>query len=296
MEEQACRLFPFVLRRKEGIQVNPNDLSDLWKQKKMTKSVFTKVLFQFQLMSLGAIGCYLSHYELWKECATMNEPFVIFEDDVVFHPNLIENVNGLLQSNLEFDMIHLGQIRRHSTTPTLSKIIRLKRPFDGMFGYILHPRFAKKMLPILVPIQNHIDIFLARKCKYETDLIYCFTENMVTTDGRWKRDSDILLQNDHHLSLPIFHDFDEMIQSKKTGRFVHPRWTNYSYLFHQMMDKFIYILHRKSEVVLASIPFFPETTMWEQIEKCFYVDIEDCLHKSLKDKEILNRSFNRSLS
>lgn len=32
----------------------------------------------------GVIGCFYSHYELWKLCAKLNEPIMIFEDDVKF--------------------------------------------------------------------------------------------------------------------------------------------------------------------------------------------------------------------
>lgn len=32
----------------------------------------------------GVIGCFYSHYELWKQCVKLNEPIMIFEDDVKF--------------------------------------------------------------------------------------------------------------------------------------------------------------------------------------------------------------------
>ena len=33
----------------------------------------------------GVIGCFYSHYELWKKCIALNEPIMIFEDDVKFY-------------------------------------------------------------------------------------------------------------------------------------------------------------------------------------------------------------------
>lgn len=33
----------------------------------------------------GVIGCFYSHYGLWKKCAELNEPIMIFEDDVKFY-------------------------------------------------------------------------------------------------------------------------------------------------------------------------------------------------------------------
>lgn len=32
----------------------------------------------------GVIGCFLSHFELWKRCAELNEPILILEHDAVF--------------------------------------------------------------------------------------------------------------------------------------------------------------------------------------------------------------------
>jgi len=33
----------------------------------------------------GVIGCFYSHYNLWKRCVELNEPIMIFEDDVKFY-------------------------------------------------------------------------------------------------------------------------------------------------------------------------------------------------------------------
>ncbi len=33
----------------------------------------------------GVVGCFYSHYALWKKCVELNEPIMIFEDDVKFY-------------------------------------------------------------------------------------------------------------------------------------------------------------------------------------------------------------------
>ena len=42
--------------------------------------VFTKVSYKE-----STIGCFLSHWSLWKKCINRNEPFVILEHDVNFY-------------------------------------------------------------------------------------------------------------------------------------------------------------------------------------------------------------------
>ena len=37
--------------------------------------------------SPGVKGCFMSHYNLWKQCADINQPIMIFEDDVIFYRN-----------------------------------------------------------------------------------------------------------------------------------------------------------------------------------------------------------------
>jgi hypothetical protein len=35
-------------------------------------------------MRLGVMACFHSHYRLWQHCVAINEPILIFEDDVIF--------------------------------------------------------------------------------------------------------------------------------------------------------------------------------------------------------------------
>lgn len=42
-----------------------------------------------KMMRAGVIGCFYSHYRLWKKCVELNESIFIFEDDVIFERNYI---------------------------------------------------------------------------------------------------------------------------------------------------------------------------------------------------------------
>lgn len=37
----------------------------------------------------GVVGCFYSHYRLWQKCIELNEPILIFEDDVLFEREFI---------------------------------------------------------------------------------------------------------------------------------------------------------------------------------------------------------------
>ncbi|UOS27797.1 glycosyltransferase family 25 protein [Helicobacter pylori] len=53
-------------------------------------------------LTLPELGCYLSHYLLWKECVKTNQPVVILEDDVALEPNFMQALEDCLKSPFDF--------------------------------------------------------------------------------------------------------------------------------------------------------------------------------------------------
>ncbi|GHQ45411.1 hypothetical protein VN1224_11350 [Helicobacter pylori] len=53
-------------------------------------------------LTLPELGCYLSHYLLWKECVKTNQPVVILEDDVVLESNFMQALEDCLKSPFDF--------------------------------------------------------------------------------------------------------------------------------------------------------------------------------------------------
>ncbi|GAA7132468.1 hypothetical protein Kyoto67A_07760 [Helicobacter pylori] len=53
-------------------------------------------------LTLPELGCYLSHYFLWKECVKANQPVVILEDDVALESNFMQALEDCLKSPFDF--------------------------------------------------------------------------------------------------------------------------------------------------------------------------------------------------
>ncbi|GAA8881685.1 hypothetical protein HpEKA9_06170 [Helicobacter pylori] len=53
-------------------------------------------------LTLSELGCYLSHYLLWKECVKLNQPVVILEDDVALESNFMQALEDCLKSPFDF--------------------------------------------------------------------------------------------------------------------------------------------------------------------------------------------------
>lgn len=98
--EQAMRnvskdkriLYPFSIKNRE---ISVQELREfirpeLWQQFEFE---YTWTIHQRQRVGQdagkmsrpGVIGCFYSHYSLWKKCVELNEPIMIFEDDVKFY-------------------------------------------------------------------------------------------------------------------------------------------------------------------------------------------------------------------
>ncbi len=53
-------------------------------------------------LTLPELGCYLSHYLLWKECIKTNQPVVILEDDAMLESNFMQALEDCLKSPFDF--------------------------------------------------------------------------------------------------------------------------------------------------------------------------------------------------
>lgn len=72
-------------------------------------------------MTKGMIGCFLSHRKCWQRCVELQEPLLIFEDDVILQEHFYQIVSNILQSvdetkrsYIEWDLMLLGALGKFS--------------------------------------------------------------------------------------------------------------------------------------------------------------------------------------
>lgn len=107
------------------------------------------------------LGCFLSHYSLWKKCCELNEPIVVLEHDaVVTGPiasgtlgghslvNLGKPHYGRLKKpkSLEFWVGYLLRFFRTSDPSVYSLFSRTHMP--GTHGYYVEPKGAEKLVEV----------------------------------------------------------------------------------------------------------------------------------------------------
>jgi len=111
---------------------------------------------------LGVLGCFLSHYFLWKECVEANEPYMIFEHDAYMLRPLPDNILDLFPDILKLDSLdpyrdtynaELNAQDREDTIWSLhdrldhGKHIHNKGLYSiGGYGYIIKPHAAEHLI------------------------------------------------------------------------------------------------------------------------------------------------------
>ena len=117
----------------------------------------------------GVVGCFYSHYALWQKCMDLQEPIMIFEDDVKFYreysPVEWDDVLVLSLGKSSFDD---EPWKTYLENPPAQAWAATWKNFSmpGASGYALKPAAAQKLVkfyaPYWYPADNAINQFLCR--------------------------------------------------------------------------------------------------------------------------------------
>lgn len=108
----------------------------------------------------GPIGCLLSHYYLWKQCADYDQPFLILEHDGWFNQALPADVLTKFDHVLKLDSLnpyskrYQQVLEEQADLPVTIKDIEQSEEMNsnagyyswGAYGYIIKPVAAKLMI------------------------------------------------------------------------------------------------------------------------------------------------------
>ncbi|XP_077302422.1 glycosyltransferase 25 family member [Arctopsyche grandis] len=124
-------------------------------------------------MTLGEIGCFLSHYVIWKDVVDANHAEVmVLEDDIRFEPYFrlkLQRVREQIQhNNIEWDLIYIGRKRlQDEDEPNVSPSLVKAGYSYWTLAYLLSNRGARKLLdaePLsnLLPVDEYLPIMFDR--------------------------------------------------------------------------------------------------------------------------------------
>jgi len=115
----------------------------------------------------GVIGCFYSHYNLWMKCIELNEPIMIFEDDVKFYREYKPvTFDGVLILSLGKSSFLGDPWKTYLETPSGSPEALPWKNFSmpGASGYAITPSAAQGLVkfyrPYWYPADNAINQFV----------------------------------------------------------------------------------------------------------------------------------------
>tara|TARA_B100001094_G_C18108369_1_gene759686 strand:+ start:406 stop:1122 length:717 start_codon:yes stop_codon:yes gene_type:complete len=160
--------FPFQFTRFPGIDGKTLDLKKVQKQGFLRYSNLSNTYMNKQSknkpLTLGALGCFLSHIQLWEKCISINKPILILEDDVTITSNFLSINEFLNNIPLNWDIIYVGYHNTKSIKKTLINkqlgIFQLHERIGGTHSYIINPETCKLFLKTCKPIDTQVDKFM----------------------------------------------------------------------------------------------------------------------------------------
>ncbi len=137
--------------------------------------------YQDDSLTMGELGCFMSHYLLWEKIINEDLPYMlIFEDDVIVSPNIVQFINNIDIIMQRFDVIKLETM----LTKTIydSNVVqvanfqfqKIKTEHMGLAGYVISRNVAKILIKtiqqegIYQPIDHYLfSDFIEKKDNFD---------------------------------------------------------------------------------------------------------------------------------
>jgi GR25 family glycosyltransferase involved in LPS biosynthesis len=116
----------------------------------------------------GVKGCFYSHYRLWQRCAELNQPIIIWEDDIVlsraYCPIEFEDVLVIALGHPTKSQGYIQYLENPTGYPEAQEYRQTSMP--GCCGYAIKPHAARKLLDVykqtFLPADNAINQYHVR--------------------------------------------------------------------------------------------------------------------------------------
>jgi glycosyl transferase family 25 len=160
----------------KGKNISVNELNKIVEPSAM-KSILKNYRNEHHELSYGAVGCYLSHINIWKKLEKDDLDYIIiFEDDALPTFNFME-LQQIISNDVpnDWDIIFFGGIYNDYNIIN-DKIVKLKR-FYETHAYIINKKGALKLLSNAFPIKKQLDSWLSDLASNNLVKIYGITQN-----------------------------------------------------------------------------------------------------------------------
>ncbi len=164
--------------------------------------------------TLGELGCYQSHRQMWQRCVSLNEPILILESDAYLMTGFKTALGVLERCVHQMGFIRLQNVRRTTKSWKIrsSGLMPVTQIGDWMFscmtrprlalvGYALHPRTARALLKAFPRFIAPVDCML-QKTWIHKQSIFVISPPIIR-EGPHSADSNMLGRNMQRIKLLV---------------------------------------------------------------------------------------------
>jgi GR25 family glycosyltransferase involved in LPS biosynthesis len=127
---ESAKKFGIFAEKVDGVYSNHDEII---KEKNLK---FFEKMKEHRKNSPGIKGCFLSHYQLWEHCISLNEPIIIFEHDALMIRPLPDNILDLFTHHCILDYaVHYDNYEEIIATDCDLKITNYPQLNEDKFGY-----------------------------------------------------------------------------------------------------------------------------------------------------------------
>lgn len=125
-------------------------------------------------LTLGEIGCYLSHMNAWKQCVETNRSTLVLEDDFVLNGDLGLVLGSLVTLNQEWSLVRLAALYEvpHQAMAKIGNMEIVKNEGDpvGAAAYLIKPSAAAQLIKHSSSIYEPVDHYLEHYHKHGVEM------------------------------------------------------------------------------------------------------------------------------
>lgn len=113
-------------------------------------------------LKIGEVGCFLSHYFLWKNCIKQNTNFLIFEDDAFVVKDFSKKLNSILTNPLpdDCDFLYIGLRQNNFNWDFYKKHISVNK------NKLINNHYYKHKCEQFQQFYTHCYIITPKTCQY----------------------------------------------------------------------------------------------------------------------------------
>ena len=139
-------------------------------------------------LTMGEVGCFLSHWRIWEKCIQKNEKVLILEDDALLTDKF--NLKEIDKLTDTYDFLYLGWKEMEESVPIDDKVVQPIYPYWGL-AYVITPKAAKILInesakKNIIPVDEYLPNMMPEL------KVAAYKENVVNPISRDELGSNIL--------------------------------------------------------------------------------------------------------